>query len=42
MFEVRTDLAVEENERVKEQQHSSRGISVIEEKYDEDDLRITK
>ncbi|MCD8149962.1 MAG: GPR endopeptidase [Clostridiales bacterium] len=41
MFEMRTDLAVEENERVKEQQHSSRGVSVGEEEYDENNIRIT-
>ncbi|MCC8151012.1 MAG: GPR endopeptidase [Lachnospiraceae bacterium] len=41
MFEVRTDLTVEENERVKEQQQSSRGISVSEEAYGEDNIHIT-
>ncbi|MCD8216864.1 MAG: GPR endopeptidase [Clostridiales bacterium] len=41
MFEVRTDLAVEENERVKEQRRSSRGVSVSEEEYGDDNIRIT-
>ena len=35
MFEVRTDLALEEQERLQEQQESSRGISVQEEEYDD-------
>ncbi|MCD8152169.1 MAG: GPR endopeptidase [Clostridiales bacterium] len=41
MFEVRTDLAVEENERVRKQRQPSRGVSVSEEKYEEGDVRIT-
>ncbi len=41
MFEVRTDLALEENERVKEQHRSSRGVSVSEEAYGDDNIRIT-
>ncbi|MCD8365756.1 MAG: GPR endopeptidase [Clostridiales bacterium] len=41
MFEVRTDLAVEENERLREQQRSSHGISVSEEEYGEDSIHIT-
>ena len=41
MFEVRTDLALEEQERLQEQQESSRGISVREEEYDDGEIRIT-
>lgn len=41
MFEVRTDLAVEENERVQAENSSPRGISVREEAYDEDNIKIT-
>lgn len=41
MFEVRTDLALEENERLQEQQESSRGIEVQEEEYEDGEIRIT-
>lgn len=41
MFEVRTDLALEEQERMKEHQESSRGISVHEEEYEDGEIRIT-
>lgn len=41
MFEVRTDLAVEENERVQAEHASPRGISVREEEYEEDHIKIT-
>ena len=33
MFEVRTDLAVEENERITKAQEETKGISVTEEDY---------
>ncbi|MCC8080560.1 MAG: GPR endopeptidase, partial [Lachnospiraceae bacterium] len=41
MFEVRTDLAVEENERVQKQNASTHGISVQEEEYEGGSVRIT-
>ncbi|MCD8109937.1 MAG: GPR endopeptidase [Clostridiales bacterium] len=41
MFEVRTDLAVEENERVQKQNASTHGISVHEEEYEGGSIRIT-
>ena len=41
MFEVRTDLALEEQERLQEQQESSRGISVREEASEDGEIRVT-
>ena len=41
MFEVRTDLAVEENERITKAQEETKGISVTEEDYGEEQIRIT-
>lgn len=41
MFEVRTDLAVEENERIQKQNASMRGISVDEEKSENGNIRVT-
>ena len=34
MFEVRTDLAVEENERITKAQEEAKGITVTEADYD--------
>lgn len=41
MFEVRTDLAVEENERITKAQEETKGISVTEEDYGEEQIHIT-
>ena len=41
MFEVRTDLAVEENERIAKAQEETKGISVTEEDYGEEQIHIT-
>ena len=41
MFEVRTDLAVEENERIAKTQEETRGIRVSEEDYGEAQIHIT-
>ncbi|MCD7980975.1 MAG: GPR endopeptidase [Clostridiales bacterium] len=41
MFDVRTDLALEENERIQKQKNDTRGISVDEEEYEEGSIRIT-
>ena len=41
MFEVRTDLAVEENERIAKTQEETKGISVTEEDYEEAQIHIT-
>ena len=41
MFEVRTDLAVEENERITKAQEETKGISVTEENYGEEQIHIT-
>ena len=35
MFEVRTDLAVEENERITKAQEEAKGITVTEEDFEE-------
>ena len=41
MFEVRTDLAVEENERIAKAQEDAKGITVTEEDYEEEQIHIT-
>ena len=41
MFEIRTDLAVEENERIQENNKEVRGVTVEEEYFDKEDIRIT-
>ena len=41
MFEVRTDLAVEENERITKAQEETKGISVTDEDYGEEQIHIT-
>lgn len=41
MFEVRTDLAVEENERIAKAQEETKGITVTEEDYEEEQIHIT-
>ena len=41
MFEVRTDLAVEENERIAKAQEETKGIIVSEEDYEEEQIHIT-
>ena len=40
MFEVRTDLAVEENERIAKAQEEAKGITVTEEDYEEEQIHI--
>lgn len=41
MFEVRTDLAVEENERIAKAQEEAKGITVTEEDFEEEQIHIT-
>ncbi|MEI3340557.1 MAG: GPR endopeptidase [Eubacterium sp.] len=41
MFEIRTDLAVEESERMRENSHSVHGVTVEEQKFEEEDICIT-
>lgn len=41
MFEVRTDLAVEENERIAKAQEKTKGITVTEEDYEKEQIHIT-
>lgn len=41
MFEVRTDLAVEENERIAKAQEETKGITVTEEDYEKEQIHIT-
>lgn len=41
MFEVRTDLAVEENERIAKAQEEAKGITVTEKDYEEEQIHIT-
>ena len=41
MFEVRTDLAVEENERITKAQEEAKGITVTEEDFEEEQIHIT-
>ena len=41
MFEIRTDLAVEENERIREKSHSVHGVTVEKENFEEEDICIT-
>lgn len=41
MFEIRTDLALEENERIRHPNASAGGISVEEQYFSEDEVRIT-
>ena len=41
MFEVRTDLAVEENERIAKTQEETKGITVTEEDYEKEQIHIT-
>lgn len=41
MFEVRTDLAVEENERIAKAQEETKGIRVTEEDYEDAQIHIT-
>ncbi|MCC8028850.1 MAG: GPR endopeptidase [Lachnospiraceae bacterium] len=41
MFEVRTDLAVEENERLRKQNVSAHGVSVDEEKCEDGNITVT-
>ena len=41
MFEVRTDLAVEENERITKAQEETKVNSVTEEDYVEEQIHIT-
>lgn len=40
MFEIRTDLAVEENERIAKAQEGTKGITVTEEDYEEEQIHI--
>lgn len=40
MFEIRTDLAVEENERVQQKKKEVRGVAVEEEHFEEEDISI--
>lgn len=40
MFEIRTDLAVEENERIQEKKKTVRGVTVEEERFEEEDINI--
>lgn len=41
MFEIRTDLAVEESERMRGNSHSVHGVTVEEQKFEEEDICIT-
>lgn len=41
MNQVRTDLALEENERIQEKQEETKGVRVEESYIEEDDIRIT-
>ena len=41
MFEVRTDLAVEENERIAKAKEEAKGITVTEKDYEEEQIHIT-
>lgn len=40
MFEIRTDLAVEENERIQEKKKAVRGVTVEEEHFGQEDISI--
>lgn len=40
MFEIRTDLAVEENERIQRKKKAVRGVAVEEEHFEEEDISI--
>ena len=41
MFEIRTDLAVEENERIQGKSDRIHGVTVEEERLEGEDIRIT-